>query len=69
MRARCAVCDRPLRRKRPGEPGPAPTYCSHACRQVMYRARHPLGWKLIAEMGLPDHSPPEMLRQAGVTSA
>ncbi len=62
----CAVCGEPVRVKRPGEPGPAASYCSHACRQRAYERRHPLGWRLLAELGLEDLSLADMLRELGV---
>ena len=66
----CANCERSLPRKRPGEPGPAPTYCSHACWQAGgVPAAHPLGWKLLREWGIEDRSLLAMLREAGVRSA
>ena len=34
--------------------------CSHRCRQEAHRRRHPLGWKMLAELDLPDRSPLEM---------
>ena len=63
MRTRCAVCDKPLP---PKQPGPAKTYCGGACRQEQFRRRHPLGWQLIAQMGIQDRSPLQMLREAGI---
>jgi hypothetical protein len=69
MRTRCAVCRRPLPPKPPGEPGPAKTYCGGGCRQEQWRRRHPLGWRMIRELGLPDRSPLAMMRERGFGGA
>ena len=62
----CTVCRRRFMRAEVGRPR---ITCSHACRQALYRQRHPLGWRMIAELDLPDRDPLAMLRQAGVDSA
>ena len=61
----CAVCREPLRRKPAGEPGPAATCRSHACRQAAYRERHALGWRLFPDQP----SALELLRELGVPGA
>ena len=62
----CTVCGTRFMRASSGRPR---ITCSHACRQDAYRRRHPLGWRMIAELELPDRSPLEMLREAGVRGA
>ena len=48
-------------------------YCGDRCQwrenQRSWRASHPLGWRMIAELGLPTHSPLAMLRERGVRGA
>ncbi len=59
----CTICRRRFMRAEVGRPR---IFCSQACRQQAYLRRHPLGWRMLAELDLPDPSPLEMLRQAGV---
>jgi hypothetical protein len=49
---RCAVCGVELPAKPPGQPGPAPSYCSHAHRQAAYIARRPLAWRFCRDHGI-----------------
>lgn len=62
----CAWCGEPIPAKPPGQPGPERTYCSHACRQAAYEARHPLGSRTLAEAGIEDVSLLELLAAAGI---
>jgi hypothetical protein len=62
----CPVCSETFIRASTGRPR---IYCCDNHRLVAFRASHPLGWRLIRELGIEDRSPLEMLRQAGVTSA
>jgi hypothetical protein len=56
-----------MRRKRPGEPGPVASYCSHVHRRTAYARRWPLGAWLLRDLGLdPSLALAEELQKPGL---
>lgn len=62
----CPVCGERFMRAAAGRPR---LTCSTACGTELYRRRHPLGWRMLAELGIEDRGPLEMLRRSGVRDA